>query len=69
MSQLDPPKNLTRNVLVGMFSGVLLASVIPHRDNEKDLIDVPKKVRDDIKIIPVENANEVIKMALTKESI
>jgi Na+/H+-dicarboxylate symporter len=27
MSQLDPPKNLTRNVLVGMFSGVLLASV------------------------------------------
>ena len=27
MSQLDPPKNLTRNVLVGMFAGVLLASV------------------------------------------
>lgn len=27
MSQLDPPKNLTRNVLVGMFSGVLLASI------------------------------------------
>ena len=27
MSQLDPPKNLTRNVLVGMFSGVVLASI------------------------------------------
>jgi len=27
MSQLEPPKNLTRNVLVGMFSGVLLASI------------------------------------------
>jgi len=27
MSQLDPPKNLTRNVLVGMFAGVLLASI------------------------------------------
>ena len=27
MSPLDPPKNLTRNVLVGMFFGVLLASV------------------------------------------
>ena len=27
MSQLDPPKNLTRNVLVGMFTGVLLASI------------------------------------------
>jgi len=27
MSQLDPPKNLTRNVLAGMFAGVLLASI------------------------------------------
>ena len=27
MSQLDPPKNLTRNVLIGMFSGVLIASL------------------------------------------
>ena len=27
MSQLDPPKNLTRNVLVGMFAGVLIASI------------------------------------------
>ena len=27
MSPLDPPKNLTRNVLVGMFFGVLFASV------------------------------------------
>ena len=27
MRQLDPPKNLTRNVLVGMFAGVLLASI------------------------------------------
>ena len=27
MSQLDPPKNLTRNVLAGMFAGVLIASI------------------------------------------
>ena len=27
MSQLDPPKNLTRNVLVGMFAGVFIASI------------------------------------------
>ena len=27
MSPLDPPKNLTRNVLLGMFVGVFLASV------------------------------------------
>ena len=27
MSQLDPPKNLTRDVLIGMFAGVLIASI------------------------------------------
>ena len=27
MSQLDPPKNLTRNVLIGMFAGVFIASL------------------------------------------
>ena len=27
MNQLDPPKNLTRNVLVGMFAGVFIASL------------------------------------------
>ena len=27
MSQLDPPKNLTRNVLVGMLAGVFIASL------------------------------------------
>ena len=27
MSQLDPPRNLTRNVLLGMFAGVILASI------------------------------------------
>ena len=27
MSQLDPPKNLTRDVLIGIFAGVLIASI------------------------------------------
>ena len=35
--------------------------------NEKDLVDVPQKVKDDIKIVPVESADEVLKIALTKE--
>ena len=35
--------------------------------NEKDLIDMPKKIIDDIKITPVEYADQVIKIALTKE--
>ena len=31
------------------------------------MADVPKKVREDVKIIPVETADEVLKIALTKE--
>ena len=27
MTQLETPKNLTRNVLIGMFAGVLIASL------------------------------------------
>ena len=34
---------------------------------EKDLVDMPKKIIDDIKITPVEHADEVLKIALTKE--
>ncbi len=40
--------------------------VIP-KDNEKDLIDIPKKVREDIKIIPVSTVDEVLKIALKNE--
>ena len=36
-------------------------------ENEKDLVDIPKKVREDIKITVVENVDEVLKIALTKE--
>ena len=35
--------------------------------NEKDLVDMPKKIIDEIKITPVEFADEVVKMALIKE--
>ena len=41
-------------------------SSIP-KENEKDLVDMPKKIIDDIKITPVEYADQVIKIALTKE--
>ena len=37
------------------------------KDNEKDLADIPKKVKEDIKITPVEFVDEVLKIALTKE--
>ena len=34
---------------------------------KKILVDMPKKIIDDIKITPVEYADEVLKIALTKE--
>ena len=37
------------------------------KENEKDLVDMPKKIIDDIKITPVEFADQVVKIALTKE--
>ena len=40
--------------------------VIP-KENEKDLVDIPEKVKKDIKITPVKHVDEVLKIALTKE--
>ena len=37
------------------------------KENEKDLVDIPKKVKDDIKLTTVSNVDEVLKIALTKE--
>ena len=40
--------------------------LIPN-ENEKDLADIPDKVKKDIKITPVKHVDEVLKIALTKE--
>ena len=44
-----------------------IKQVLIPKENEKDLVDMPKKIIDDIKITPVEYADQVIKIALTKE--
>ena len=44
-----------------------IKEVIIPKDNEKDLVDIPKKVKDDIKITPVAYADEAIRLGLTKE--
>ena len=41
--------------------------VLIPKDNEKDLVDIPKKVKEDIKITPVKIVDDVLKLALTKE--
>ena len=66
---------LTGQVLpIGGLKEKLLAAhrtrikhVIIPKDNEKDLVDIPKKVKEDIKITPVETVDEVLKIALKKE--
>jgi ATP-dependent Lon protease len=44
-----------------------IKEVIIPKENEKDLVDMPKKIIDEIKITPVEVADQVLKIALTKE--
>ena len=66
---------LTGQVLaIGGLKEKLLAAhragikeVLLPKDNEKDLKDVPKKVKEDIKLTIVSNVDEVLKIALTKE--
>ena len=66
---------LTGQVLaIGGLKEKLLAAhrtgikhVIIPKDNEKNLVDIPQKIKDDIKISAVETVDEVLKIALTKE--
>ncbi len=44
-----------------------IKQVLIPKDNEKDLTDIPEKVKNDIKIIAVKHADDVLKIALTKE--
>ena len=44
----------------------MIGILIP-ADNEKDLVEIPKKILEDIKITTVKNVDEVLKKALTSE--
>ena len=63
--QVLPIGGLKEKLLAAHRAGV--KKVLIPKENEKDLVDIPKKVKDDIQIVPVETADEVIKIALTKE--
>ena len=56
---------LKEKLLAAHRAGV--KKVLIPKENEKDLVDMPKKIIDEIKITPVEYADEVLKIALTKE--
>ena len=57
-----PVGGLREKVLAAHRSG-LRTLLLPER-NMKDLVDVPKKVRDDLKIIPINHMDEVLRVAL-----
>jgi len=63
--QVLPIGGLKEKLLAAHRTGI--KHIIIPKDNEKDLVDIPKKVREDIKITPVENVDEVLKIALKKE--
>jgi len=63
--QVLPIGGLKEKLLAAHRAGI--KEVIIPKENEKDLTDMPKKIIDDIKITPVEHADEVLKIALVKE--
>ena len=63
--QVLPIGGLKEKLLAAHRAGI--KQVLIPKDNEKDLIDIPQKVKDDIKITPVDVVDDVLKVALTKE--
>jgi len=63
--QVLPIGGLKEKLLAAHRAGI--KQVLIPKENEKDLADMPKKIIDDIVITPVEHADEVLKIALTKE--
>ena len=63
--QVLPIGGLKEKLLAAHRAGI--KHVLIPNDNEKDLVDIPEKVKKDIKITPVKHVDEVLKNALTKE--
>ena len=63
--QVLPIGGLKEKLLAAHRAGI--KEVLIPKENEKDLVDMPKKIIDDIKITCVEYADQVIKIAMTKE--
>jgi len=63
--QVLPIGGLKEKLLAAHRTGI--KHVIIPKDNEKNLVDIPQKVKEDIKISTVETVDEVLKIALKKE--
>jgi len=60
-----PIGGLKEKLLAALRGGIKVA-IIPD-ENEKDLKEIPQNVKDGLKIIPVKNVEEVLKIALSKD--
>ena len=63
--QVLPIGGLKEKLLAAHRAGI--KEVLIPKDNEKDLTDIPSKVKEDIKLTTVELVEDVLKIALTKE--
>ena len=63
--QVLPIGGLKEKLLAAHRAGI--KEVLIPKDNKKDLADIPKKVKEDIKLTTVEIVDDVLKIALTKE--
>jgi len=63
--QVLPIGGLKEKLLAAHRAGI--KEVLIPKENEKDLLEIPKKVKEDIKLTPVSLVDDVIKIALTKE--
>ena len=63
--QVLPIGGLKEKLLAAHRAGI--KHVIIPKDNEKDLADIPNKVKNDIKITSVDTVDEVLKLALKNE--
>ncbi len=63
--QVLPIGGLKEKLIAAHRAGI--KEVLIPKENEKDLVDMPKKIIDEIKITPIEYADEALKIALTKE--
>tara|TARA_B100000700_G_scaffold223856_1_gene246780 strand:- start:455 stop:2851 length:2397 start_codon:yes stop_codon:yes gene_type:complete len=63
--QVLPIGGLKEKLLAAHRAGIL--KIIIPADNEKDLVEIPKNVLDNLKITTVKTVDEVIKKALVKE--
>ena len=63
--QVLPIGGLKEKLLAAHRAGI--KEVLIPKDNEKDLADIPKKVKEDIKLTTVSTVDSVLKIALTKD--